>query len=150
MSATVEWERATTPLQEPPKISAERLHQAMQWALNSQTVPNNIKVAIGATMWFVSVDSFHDQEEEALLRNRYESRLDEHRCVLSRLIATGEGLVLAAKQNGILPEAPFKIEDLEATVESLHSAFHAVHRNANTQNVNADIAKLFPDEEPKA
>lgn len=69
--------------------------------------------------------------------------------MLSALIAKGEELILSAKQNGLDPDAPFTIHELEATVEALHIAFHAEHRNANSEEVNQAIAKLFPDEEQK-
>lgn len=149
MSATLEREPSRPSLQGGARVSTEQAQKALQWALTSDKVPTPIKVSMLTSLWMLSVEEFHKQENETLLENKYESSLHEHRCVLSLLISKGEELVLSAKQNGLDPDAPFTIHDLEATVEALHIAFHAEHRNANSEEVNQAIAKLFPDEEQK-
>jgi hypothetical protein len=148
-TATQEKEQAKAPFPGAPllSLSPEQVQHAINWALRSPKVPNQLKISLLLSMWLQSVESFHNTEDEALAQGKFDSTAHEHRQMLSMLIARGEELVLAAKQNGVDSDAPFTVEDIAATVESLHLAFHAEHRNSNTEAVNKEIAKLFPDEE---
>jgi hypothetical protein len=150
MNATLDWDRTRSPSRETPKVSTDQVSEALRWALASDKVPNQWKISLSASVWFLSVEAFHLQEDEALVNGKYETCQDEHRYVLSALIEKGEKLVLAAKQNGIDSGAPFKLEDLQAAVESLHSIFHGEYRNDSSERIKKQIEKLFPDvEEPK-
>jgi hypothetical protein len=127
----------TETIQGSPTVSTEQVQRALDW------VPDAIKISVHASVWLLAVEVFHKQEDEALVNGTYEAARDEHRVALADLIAKGEKIVLAAKRNGIDSEAPFKLKDLEATIESLHAAFHAEHRNSNSEETNREIAKLL-------
>jgi hypothetical protein len=137
-------ERISTPPVNLPGLVPGQVRPPPGLATNPPENPRDL----AAATWFAFVDEFHHQEDEALAGGSFESILDEHRFVLSALIKDGEQLVLAAKQGGVRPEAGFTLEDLEATVESLHVVFHAQHRNGNSRAEKDQIDKLFNVKRP--
>jgi hypothetical protein len=111
--------------------------------LQSPGVGNDVKASIYASLWLLSVETFRNAEDESLVKGKYEATLEDHRYALSALIARGEGVILAAKQNGLMPNAPFTVDDLKATLESLHDSFRGQHRKCNSEQTNKEIASLF-------
>ena len=130
-------------LKESPALTAEQIQKALGWISHSNKVSPEIKVSIYSAVWLASVVAFHKQEDEALENGKYKQSLDEHRFVLSNLITEGEKLVLSAKQNGMAPDTPFSLADLQSTVESLHISFHCQHRSGNSTEDNLKIADIF-------
>lgn len=106
--------------------------------------------AIKASIWFTEVESFRDQEEEALAQGKYEQTLDEHRAALGLLIGTGERIAFDIKTVGLPPSfSEFGLEDLMVTLNSLHVTFNCQHGTKNPDVLNAGIEKLLNVEESK-
>jgi hypothetical protein len=133
----------TIEKEEAVKISPEQAQRSLEWVLQSPGIANNVKASIYASLWLLSVETFRNTEDERLVKGTYESTLDEHRYALSALIGRGEGVILVVKQNGLMPNAPFTVDDLKATLESLHDSFRGQHRKCNSEQTNKEIAKLF-------
>ncbi len=133
----------TAEKEEAVKITPEQAQRSLEWVLQSPGVGNDVKASIYASLWLLSVETFRNMEDESLVAGKYEATLEEHRYALSALIARGEGVVLSAKQNGLMPNAPFALGDLKATLESLHDSFRGQHRKCNSEQTNEEIAKLF-------
>src|SRR6266496_1909972 len=96
----------TIDKEEAVKISPEQAQRSLEWIFQSPGVGNNVKASIGASLWLLSVEIFRNTEDETLVKGTYEATLEEHRYVLSALIARGEGVILVVKQNGLMPNAP--------------------------------------------
>jgi len=90
------------------------------------------------------VEAFRDLEDKYLIAGTYANTLQHHRVVLSDLISQGEAIVSTTRTSG-LPESfeAFKLEDMEATFESLHTTFRHEHGPKNSEKTNALIARLF-------
>lgn len=116
----------------------------MKWMDTSNEVSPTVAITTHAIIWFLQVDSFRNQEEEALAAAAYEKSLDEHRFVLSQITSVGEKLYLAAKQHHIakFPNG-FTIEDIRATLESLHFTFNCQHGERNSEKANQEIEGLL-------
>ena len=129
-------------------VPANRLEEAMQWIQKNQEVSPQIALAVNATIWLLQVDAFRQVEEEALINNKYEETLDEHRAVLSMIIANGEGIIFAAKRVGIAP-ANFTLPDLESTLNSLHRTFRGEHGPKNSKTTDTLIKQLLDGSQSK-
>jgi hypothetical protein len=94
--------------------------------------------ALKAAAWFVEVVAFRDVEESFVAEGT-------HRAYLAELIAVGEGLILAARRQGIAlgPEFFFTLEDMEAALDSLHTTFRCEHGPKNSDKTNELIQRLF-------
>jgi len=143
--------RETVPrfTSEPIKIPRERFQTIVRWFAEQPNVPPELANALRAVAWLVEVDTFRELEESAMLDGNYEDKLPIHRIYLSELIADGEGIVWNIKKNGMAAsELKFALEDVQATLDSLHTAFRCEHGPKNSQKTNELIAKLFDGSEP--
>jgi len=125
------------------KVRPTEVLKSLGWIADTQKK----SVSVQAAIWFVQVETFHRSEDTFLASGLYENFLPDHRVALCKLISDGEMLVRAAQKIGLADDAPFKLRDLEAAVETLHSAFHAQHRNGSTEETRTQVAAMFPDEE---
>ncbi len=100
--------------------------------------------SIYATIWMLGVETFRNAEEENMIEGIYEEGRDQHRFILSKLIADGERVLLGVLQNGLV-EVPsgIKVDDLKATLESLHATFYCEHGPKNSAETNRLIEGLF-------
>src|SRR5437868_2981628 len=115
-------------------IPADRLHKEMEWVAKQEEIPAQIRNAIAATIWLLEVDTFRKAEEEFMLSGEYESCLQDHRAILSMLIANGEQVAFAVGKEGMISTpAKFTLQDLEATLNSLHTTFRCQHGLHNQQ-----------------
>jgi len=131
------------------KIPVDRLETALNWVMSQPGIAPELSNAIVGTLWLMQVDAFRQQEEEGMLSNKYDAMLNDHRPFLADLIANGETLIWAAKKSGMVsPPLKFTIEDLEATLNSLHATFRAEHGPKNSQKTNELIAQLFDGQKP--
>jgi len=100
--------------------------------------------ALKAVGWLVQVDAFRNAEEAFMMAGHYEESLPDHRVFLAELIAEGEKIVWSIKRNGMAAnELKFTLEDVEATLDSLHTNFRCEHGPKNSQKTNELIAQLF-------
>src|SRR5438876_2352461 len=103
-------------------IPADRLQKEMEWLTKEESVPPQIANAIAATVWLLEVSAFREQEEDFLASGEYEKRLSQHRATLSMLTAKGEHVLLYARKWGMArTPANFTLDDLQATLNSLHA-----------------------------
>ena len=123
-------------------IPADRLQKEMEWFTKEKSVPRRIANAIAATVWLLEVDAFREQEEEFMESGQYERLLPDHRTTLSWLIAKGEQLVYYARKFGMTP-TPFTVDDLQSTVDSLHTTFRCEYRPQNCQKTNQLIEQAL-------
>lgn len=123
---------------------AKRLKQAFAWIDQTKGMPKEVALAKDATLWLTHVDSLRDQEQELLASGGYTAALDEHRVVVSELIADGERIIFRSKKAGIsnFPSG-FTLSDFEAAVESLRVTLRCQHGPKNSPAVNELISKLF-------
>jgi hypothetical protein len=106
--------------------------------------PPAIANTVAATIWLMQAELFRDAEDKFLADGEYDQRREKHRVLLSRLIADGEAVVFAAKQHGISSgSAGFTTEDLQATLNSLHTTFRCEHGPANPQKTNELVEMLL-------
>jgi hypothetical protein len=97
-----------------------------------------------AAAWLAEVEGFREQEEKLMLDGNYDALLPEHRVALSFLIANGEGIVCAVRKNGMDARLiKFTAEDLQSTLDSLHTTFRCEYGPKNSQKTNELIAQLF-------
>ena len=133
---------------EPFRIPRERFQKMVKWFAEQPKVPPQLANALKAVGWLVEVDTFHELEEVAMLEGRYEASLPDHRAFLSELIADGEAIVWNIKKNGMAAsELKFTLEDVQATLDLLHSTFRCEHGPKNSPKTNELIAKLFDGSE---
>lgn len=125
-------------------LSAGRVRQSLEWIDREEEMSPQSAIAIHASIWMVGVDAFREQEDRALASGDYQQSLDEHRAVLSQLIADGEQIVLAAKQHNLsgLP-TDFTLDDLRATIESLRVTFHCQHGPKNPPAIDRLVDQLL-------
>jgi len=97
-----------------------------------QAIPPPVAVAHDATLWLFGVDEFREGEAGQMREGRYEATLATHRLFLTQIIADGERLMYFARKFG-LPKgfSQFSVNDLEATLESLHITFRTQHGPKN-------------------
>src|SRR5260370_4198242 len=103
---------------EPLKgMTVERFQTMMNWEAAQPGVHPELANAFKAAAWLTEAVAFRDVEERFMAEG-------SHRVYLSRLIANGEMLVWEAKKDG-MAEAPvlFTFEDLQSTLDSLHTTF---------------------------
>ncbi len=123
-------------------VTSELMEAIRVWLPNQQ-VPIGITNAIVATFWLARVEGFRE-EEGKLFSGEYKGKREDHRVVLTDLIAKGEAVIWGAKKNGMVATPlNFTIEDLEAALESLHRTFRAEHGPKNSQRADELIAQLF-------
>jgi hypothetical protein len=133
---TMEFPRSTLPV--------DRLQQELKWMETSQEVTPLVKITTAAVIWFLQVDILRCQEADGMIDGGYENSLSEHRYALSQLATNGEKIYLAAQQNKISVFLNnFTIEDIRATLETLHTTFICQHGEKNSSRVNAAIEGLF-------
>ena len=126
------------------KIPADRLQKEMEWVASEEQVPPQIRNAIAATIWLLEVDAFRKAEEEFMLSGEYERCLQDHRAMLSMIIANGEQVVFAASKAGMVSTpAGFDLEDLRATLNSLHATFRCQHGPHNPPKTDQLIEGLL-------
>jgi hypothetical protein len=130
-------------------VPPEKVKRLSDWVSGQSNVPRNIANTITAVLWLDMVASFRQAEDALLAEGRYEASLPDHRAFLAELIATGESLVLSVRKSGLAkPPTDFTLEDLQATLETLHITFRCQHGPKNSSQTNAGIAKLFDGQEP--
>lgn len=126
---------------EPLKgITVECFQAIMNSAAAQPGVQPDFANALRAAGWLVEAAAFRDLEERFISEGT-------HRPYLSGLIASGEALVWAARKDGMAATAssPFKftLEDVQATLDSLHTTFRCECGPKNSQKTNELIAQLF-------
>lgn len=132
---------------EPLKIPSDQVRSTLEWVAQQPNIPIPVANAMFATMWFLNVDAFREVEEKFILAGKYEETLQDHRAMLSNIIADGETVILAAKKNGMAATpGNFTIEDIQATLNSLYSAFYCEHGPQNPAKINQMIEGLFNGE----
>src|SRR5258706_6314327 len=109
-----------------------------------KSIPANVALTFRAIDWFSSVNQFRSAETICLCEEgAFEANLDSHRAVIAELISQGESLVMGIKQVGVVPDAPFSVNDIRATIDSLRETFRGVHGPHNHPETNKSIAALF-------
>jgi hypothetical protein len=95
-------------------------------------------------MWFLNIEAFRSQEEEFMIAGKFEDSRDDHRCMLANIIADGETILLQILQTG-LAEVPdgITVDDIKATLNSLHTAFYCEHGPKNSPQIDQLIEGLF-------
>jgi hypothetical protein len=131
------------------KIPAGRLLKAMEWFTRDESVPPATANAFAATLWLLEVDAFREAEEEFLLSGDYDKSLSDHRVILSTLIAKGETVAFEARRTG-LAQTRFTIEDLQATLNSLHRTFRGEHGPGNPPKTDHLIEQLLNGAKPES
>jgi hypothetical protein len=127
----------------PTQAPAERLSENLRWIEKAPEIPPRTQVSIAVTIWLTLVNEFRDLEEQFLINGQFESSLSDHRQRITELIAQGEKLVLRTKEHGLSQLLPIKVEDVEATVESLHITFRGQHRNTLPSDRKKVISELL-------
>jgi len=130
-------------------IPADRLQKGMEW-IDEADISPQIRNAIAATIWLLQVDAFRKVEESFMLEGKYETSLQDHRAALSTIIASGEQVVFAASKEGMFSTpAGFSVEDLRATLNSLHATFRCQHGPHNPPTTDQLIGQLLNGDKPK-
>src|SRR6266700_3669299 len=130
-------------------IPADRLQKEMEW-IEEADIPPQIRNAIAATIWLLLAEEFRNWEESMMLEGKYETSLEDHRATLSRIIAYGEQVVFAASKEGMFStRAGFSVEDLRATLNSLHTTFRCQHGPHNPPKTGELIDQLLNGDKPK-
>ena len=125
-------------------IPASRLQKEMEWIGHAKEVPSPIANAIAAMFWLSQVDAFRAQEETFLLSGEYDASLPDHRARLSQINANGEQIVFAAQKSGLASTpAGFTLNDLKATLNSLHTTFRGEHGPKNSKRSGELIERLL-------
>ena len=129
---------------EPLQIPADQIKSALQWVAQQASVPIPVANAMFASMWFLNVSAFRAKEEQYMASGEYDKNRPDHRAMLANLIADGETVVLAARKNGMAATpGNFTIEDMQATLNSLHEAFYCEHGEKNSPEMVQMIEGLF-------
>lgn len=129
---------------EQQKIPAERVREMVRLFAQLPNLPPQLANALKAMFWMIEVDLFRDEEENAMADGKYTGGLEEHRAVLAELISDGEQLVWAINKVGFdSTKMKFRFEDVQATLDSLHTAFRCEHGPKNSQKTNELVAQLF-------
>ena len=109
-----------------------------------KSIPPEMIITFWAVDWFNSVSQFRSEEADFLCQEGvFEANLDDHRAVVSQLIAQGETLVLGAKQSGLVKDSGFTLEDIRATIESLRETFRGAHGPHNHEVTNQRILGIL-------
>lgn len=126
----------TPPIKDIPRrgnltgmsMGSDRIKQALSW-IQLQELPIEVIVGIDSSIWLTRVEEFREGEE-TLTTKEFDACLPLHRAMLSTLIAEGEQIVFCARQANLskLPTG-FTVDDLAATLETLHISFRGQHRN---------------------
>jgi hypothetical protein len=120
---------------EPLKIPADQMKSTLEWFTQKSTP--DVANSVMASMWFLKIDAFRKLEEKDLAEGHYEETLPIHRVVLSSLIADGEFVLFQVKAHGMAATpSNFTVEDIKATLSSLHETFQCAHGNKNSPEVN--------------
>lgn len=128
---------------DPPNLPANVVQVMENW-FAGQPLPLGLANAVGAVVWLLRVKDFREKEEDLMLSGEYQDTLPEHRMFLAALIARGEAIIFGVAKNGMdAALAGFTLEDLKATLETLHTTFRCEHGPKNSQKTNALIEKLF-------
>jgi len=125
-------------------MTVERFQAIMNWAATLPQVPPGFANALRAAGWLAEVSAFRDHEEALVSEG-------SHRPYLSDLIAAGEKLLWAAQKRGIPTDnSPFffTLEDLQATLDSLHTTFRCEYGPQNSEKTNKLIERLFDVPQP--
>ena len=126
------------------KIPADKVKSAIGWMAEQPDIPITVANAMYATMWLLNVEAFRAKEDEFMLAGKYDECLEDHRATLAILIADGEAVILATKKNGMAnTPTNFTIEDIQATLNSLHTTFFCEHGPKNSPKMNKIIEGLF-------
>ncbi|MBU6409053.1 MAG: hypothetical protein KGR98_01575 [Verrucomicrobia bacterium] len=129
---------------EPLKIPADQIQSVIQLVAQQPSIPVPLANAMFASMWFLNVDAFRKLEEKFMQSGKYGESLSDHRAMLANLIADGEALVAVINKNGLAMTAiKFTIEDIRATLNSLHEAFQCEHGEKNSPEMVQMIEGLF-------
>ena len=134
---------------EPITIPLERFQAMVSWFAQQPNVPAEVANALQAAAWLAEVEAFREREKRLMLDGKYDASLPDHRVGLSDLIADGETIVWAVNKAG-MAETPvkFTVEDLRATLESLHTTFRCEHGPKNSPQTDEQILKLFDVSKP--
>ena len=109
-----------------------------------KSIPREVALTFGVVDWFNSVNQFRNEETDFLCEEgTFEAALDSHRAVVAELIPQGEALVMAIRQIGVVPDAPFSIDDIRATIDSLRETFRGVHGPHNHPETNRSINAIL-------
>jgi hypothetical protein len=98
--------------------------------------------------WLKAVDLFRAAEDEHLvLRDPTLNDLRQHRTWLASLVAEGQRLLTESLAQGGLPPGivPFRLADVEATIENLRSDERMWHGRTVTQERKKEILKALSD-----
>jgi hypothetical protein len=129
---------------EPVKVRLDRFLKMVNSIMHQPGVPLDVANAVQAAAWLAQVDAFRDLEESLMLLGKYDALLPNHRLHLSELITDGEQIVWAVGKLGMASASGlFTLEDLQATLDSLHTTFRCEHGPKNSQKTNELIAQLF-------
>jgi len=127
----------------PPSLSWSGVPQrgeANRRSLEALHIPQDVLFTVLAVDWFNAVKQFREAEADFLCEDgKFEAILEEHRAAIAQLISQGENLALAIKKSGLIVDAGFKLDDLKATVTSLHETFRGVHGPHNHPRTNEEI-----------
>lgn len=98
---------------------------------------------IDSSIWLTRVEEFREGEE-TLTTKEFDACLPLHRAMLSTLIAEGEQIVFCARQANLskLPTG-FTVDDLAATLETLHISFRGQHRNQAREDIKAEVERII-------
>ena len=128
----------------PLNISIDKVRSEMAKVAKQPGTPIPVANAIYAAIWFLNVAAFRAQEEETIAAGKFDTARDEHRFMLTNIIADGERVLLGIIQNGLAVH-PNRItaDDVRATLESLHSAFYCEYGPKNSAQTTRLIEGLF-------
>jgi hypothetical protein len=126
----------------PLSIPHDRFQAMVETFVAESNLTPELAMQLKTLAWLLAVDSFRDQEERLPLESRFEDTSANHRVILSDLIADGEEIVWAVKKVRWVG-TKFTIEDLQATLASLHRTFRCEHGPRNSERTNELIAQLF-------
>jgi len=141
----------STPQDEPVQITREifppgfgadvqRFEPVLDWL--EEHAPPPVSSAARAKFWLAVVDAFREAEDKLMLEGIHKKRINEHRVSLSALIADGEMILRTVREIG-MAQTGFSIDDLQATLDSLHNTFRREHGPRNSARTNEAISKLF-------
>jgi hypothetical protein len=115
-------------------VTLEQFQLFVQWIVQQPSTSADVARALQAASWMAEVDVFRQHEDA----------LPDHRVLLSDLIARGEAIVCTVNKSGMAtPPVNFTLQDLQATLESLHVTFRCEYGPKNSQKTNQLISQLF-------
>jgi hypothetical protein len=118
--------------------------EANRRSLEGLSIPQDVLFTVLAVDWFNAVKQFREAEADFLCdEGIFEASLEEHRAAIAQLISQGENLALAVRKSGLIADAGFKLDDIRATVASLHETFRGVHGPHNHPKTNEAILALL-------